>query len=255
MTSLHRVLPVLLLGSLALVSAGCDEPDEPDEQDYDDVAVAMSSLVASEEGEAAAMEDAIELSTGEVPGGMQTAEDGTVHGAHGSLHYSYSIACANASGQALASCDETTDTADVEVAWDGSLSTSRYDTEVSREGTWSLAGLQSSHVTFEGSAGFELSSDFMALHREVERSLDLELRARYEGVELEPHTGRLEGTITYEIDAERFAQRGDSRAEASFRVDAELTFLGDGTARLVLDGERSYRLELDSGELELESAG
>ena len=248
---MNRTPPIhlALVGLLCATTAGCDADDTPTQQDYDDVATAMSSaLVTEDQGDVASMDDVLLIAEGDTPSGMDQ-DDGTYVGGTASFEYRYRVECTDASGTALQVCDETTDEAAVDVEWSGTLSTTRYDTRVERTGSWSLSNIQSDLVTFAGTSSFELASSFTALSRDVRRTYELSYAASYDELVYDRTSAALTGTVRYDVDAQRMADRGDSNVDASFSMDATLTFHGDHTATLVLDGEYSYRIDIDTGEL------
>jgi len=55
------------------------------------------------------------------------------------------------------------------------------------------------------------------------------------------------GESTFDVHVERTSHRGARDAEAQFDIQALVAFLPDGTASIVLDGERHYSVDLDTG--------
>jgi hypothetical protein len=251
MTKLH-LPPLALAASFTAALTGCETSDEPSQQDYDDVATAMSSaLVSEDEGDIVAMGEVVLLVEGSMPSDME--EDGDVYvGGTATFEYRYAVQCNDASGVAQSACDDATNDARVDIDWTGTLSSSRYDTQIERSGTWSLSNVQSDLVSFTGESSFELDSSFTALYRDVRRNYELSYSASYDAITYDRTTDRFSGSIVYDVQAERMDDRGNRSVEASFDMEANLTFNGDGTATLVLDGAYRYRLDTQTGELTAE---
>ena len=252
MTSLQsHLLPILLL-SLG-TAVGCLPVDEPTSDEYDDVAVAMASvLVTDDNGDVSAMKE-VSLIVQSTPPDDLDAEGEVYVGGTASFEYTYTVRCHDVSGAALDTCDDAADEAEASVDWSGALSSTRYDTEVERSGSWRVSGIQSDVVSFSGSSTFNLDSEFTALARDVTRAYALNYTADYDDVRYLRDADALEGTVTFEVHADRHAQRRSTTVEASYDMDATLTFHGDHTATLVLDGLRTYRLDTQTGSLTAES--
>lgn len=234
--------------SIALTLGACAQKDQLSQEDYDDVATGVGALVATPGGggESGAFHDALTLSTeGELETG--SGSGGIAIVIRAGLSYEYSAACFSADGTAQEACDETTDSATVEVNWSGELDTLSYDASIVRAGEWSISGLQGETATLSGSGSFEVSSEFQSLYRDEIRSMHFSYDASYD-VQLDTATHRaVGGTIRYNIDGERFVQRGSNERDLEFSVDAEISFAADGTATLVLDGAHSYTIDVATG--------
>ncbi len=240
-----RILAITL--GLGFFTWGCAW--EPAESDYDDVAAGVGSLVANDSGgEVGAMSDSIETSAGTTPMGLSASGAGTVSGERFGLMYSYTVACSNASGDSMALCGSETDSASLSVEWSGELTLDRYAASVSRTGMWSLTGLQGDNATFNGMGTFSVDSEFMALYRDETRTWSFDYAATYSDVVLRiADETPLSGEIVYQIDAERTVKRGRRTRKGDFSVTATVTFNGDGTATVGLDGSRNYSLALGTG--------
>jgi len=232
---------------LFVVALGCNSG--PTDEDYDDVAASVGALTASDSGgDVGAMDDAVAASQGTEPEGVTTSGSGSFSGARGGLEYEYALTCSDSGGALLEICDDTTDTAHLTVAWSGELHLARYDATLSRTGDWTLSGLQGDVVTLNGVGSFDADSEFQALFRDETRTLHLEYDANYDGVQLSKSIRRpVGGTATFAVHMERTRSRGARDVDAEFDIDAVVTFQNDGTANLVLDGSRSYVVNLDDG--------
>lgn len=225
-------------------------------EDYDDVAVAVGSLVAgsaSAGGETGAMADSMDSAEGTLE--ADTTAEGSLGGTaevvvRGGLRFEYQASCFDLEGVALAACDGSADSAEIAVDWSGSLDGPRYQATVSRTGTWSLVGLQGETAELNGAGSFELQSHFEALYRPVSRDLALAYDAEYDAVLIDTETRQtVGGTIRYSLEGQRTVVRDQVERRADIAVEAAVTFQADGTAALVLDGARSYVIELASGEI------
>ncbi len=75
----------------------------------------------------------------------------------------------------------------------------------------------------------------------------LDVEASYALTAPRDDVSALSGSATAEIYASRLASGRQGESSVEFSVEAELTFTGN-TATLVLDGEASYVINLDSGD-------
>jgi hypothetical protein len=231
-------------------SLGCGQKDEPTESDYNDVALAVGSMVAGNgsDGEVGEMTDVIALSGGEMPDGMTASGDGTINGQRGTLTYSFAIDCKDAAGATQSECDETTDQAAVQVDWSGSIDWPRYDATVTRTGDWTLSNIQSGVAEFNGDGTFDVDSEFTSLDGNRTRTFQLAYAANYDGILIDVDTHVVQGGVaSYSIAASRTASNRFRDVEAEFDMDAVVTFHGNGSATLELDRSRSYNIDLNSG--------
>jgi hypothetical protein len=234
--------------SIALTLGACSQESQLTQEDYDDVATGVGALVATPGGggEAGTFKDALTLSTtGSIEAG--TGSGGIEVVIRAGLSYEYSAECFSADGAALEVCDETTDSATVEVNWSGSLDTLSYDASITRAGEWSITGLQGDIVELTGNGSFEVESEFQSLSGNDVRSMRFSYDGNYD-VQLDRATHRaVGGSIRYSIDGERFVRRGSNERDIEFSVDAEVSFAADGTATLTLDGSHSYTINVETG--------
>lgn len=233
--------------SLTFSAGACAQQSELSDEDYDDIAMGVGALVATPGGggEAGAMDDAVRVAregrAGLVAGSVEVV-------VRAGLSYEYNVDCFDAAGNALETCDENTDSAEVSVTWSGDLDTPSYDASIDRVGEWSITGLQSATATLEGSGSFEVSSEFRAMYRDVIRSMRLSYDAEYDSVLIDTERRRaVGGRIRYAVRGERFVRRGSNERDIEFSVDAEVTFQADGSATLTLDGSHSYRIDAATG--------
>lgn len=200
---------------------------------YDDVARSVASSMA---GDATAMLDVIAIAHGTTPAGFTVDDTGAFDGSHGSLDYSYLIACKDASGSTQAGCGPQTATANVTYNWAG---TSDLPAMITREGQWTVTGLQSSTAQVDGDAEYvdDATIDNATYH--------FDSTATYIGVEIDIATQLVaSGMITLDISAMRSATTGDS----AFTFSADIT-LASSSAAIVLDGTHDYTADLATGDV------
>ena len=238
--------------SSVLALAGCPKDNSAmTAEDYDDVAVAMGSLIAnSSGGEMGSVTDSIELSQGS--GSSLKAVTGV--SAHeviirAGLTYEYFVDCLDTAGATQTACDPaTTNSASIAVNWRGDLAVPRYSASITRTGEWTLTGLQTAEAELNGTGSFDLVSHFEALNRPVTKDLSLSYNAEYSAVKVDLATKLVtSGSITYEIQGSRNVERPLGNRAGEFSLDAEVTFDGAGNATLVLDTSRSYTINLTTG--------
>ncbi len=232
---------------LTLTLVACNTPTE---KDYDDVATATAAVIADDGGELEGIEDVVDTARGRPPFFIRRSLNGAWTGQRGSIDYSYELTCRDAAGEVQDVCDESTESANAVLAWRGEIDTARRYANIERSGDWTLGSLTSSVATFNGRGEFSVDSEFEALARPVMRSFALDYDARYESILIDRTARRpIGGTITYAVDAARTESRRFRDIDASFQVDVVVTFSDDGTATMVLDGDRQYRVNLSNGDV------
>ena len=233
----------LLAGSLMACNGG------PSDEDYDDVAASVGALTASDSGgDVQAMDDAVAASQGEEPDGLTRSGEGSLSGQRFGLDWEYELTCSSAAGEVQAACDESTDVAHLVLAWNGSIDVPRWSASIARSGDWTLSNLQSDIAQLDGQGSIDVDSDFQALYRDVRKTLHLEYDAEWTAVQLSKSLRRpVGGSAQFDVHVERTSHRGARDAEAQFDIEAIVTFQPDGTASLVLDGQRHYTVDLEAG--------
>lgn len=242
------VRPFLAASVLALAVTGCGQKnDQPTQQDYNDVASSVGALVAGGGGEIASIEDSVGTATGEIPFGFSANGSGQIEGTRGGLRFLYEVLCTDADGVTMAACDSTTDSASLLVEWSGNYDGDFWQFEIARTGEWSVTGLQTDVAVFSGEGTFDVSSASQSLDGQQSRSFQLAYAGSYD-ISWDMVAQRvIEGSITYDVHAERHVDGEAEDSDAVFDIEAEITFDGTGTARLVLDGSHSYDLDLSTG--------
>lgn len=250
MCSTKRSLTFLSTSALLLGACG----QQPTAEDYDDVAVSVGALVADNSGgEAEAAEDAVGVATGDMPAGLTNSGSGTVTGKRGALEYSFEVTCVDAAGQTMSECSDLADEAHLVLHWEGDVSTARWNATLVRDGDWTLTDIQSGTATFDGTGQFDVESEFMALYRPVSRSFQLDYDATYDGVQIRTSDRAIVGgEATYQIHAQRTVSRRGRTKDRAFDIAADVTFEGENQATVVLDGVRTYRVDMTSGSVELQ---
>jgi hypothetical protein len=241
----RAVRPLVATSVLALAATGCQKSDEPTQQDYNDVAASVGTLVAG--GELTSIQDSVGTTQGETPTGLTGNGSGQFEGTRGGLRYSYEVTCTGADGVTMAVCDATTDSASLIVDWSGNYDGDYWQFEISRNGEWSVTGLQSDVAVFTGEGTFDVSSASQSLDGQRQRSFELSYAGSYD-IQWDMVAERvIEGAITYDVHAERHVDGAAADRDAVFDISAEVTFDGSSIARLVLDGSHSYEINIDTG--------
>jgi len=200
-------------------------------------------------GDVASMTDVVQLARGELPAGFSRGNDGHFHCKRVNLDFSYMVTCRNAAGDTLARCDRTTDAADIEVSWSGSLEFPGFSSMTSRIGSWTLTGLQSDTTTFDGLSAFTSSTNITSrFHAGAMASYELDTAASYDAIKIATKTREpFAGGAQFDVSARRMVTGTRHDVDAAFDVHADLTFHSDHTASLVLDGVHHYVIDLETG--------
>jgi hypothetical protein len=243
---------MVVLG-LSLSACAGSSSDQPTDADYDDVAKSVGSVVAANGGgEVATIEDAASISVGALPIDLSLEASGEVRGSRFGLTYSYMFECSDSLGNSLDVCDESTDTADVDMAWSGEIVIpNELTASVERSGQWTMTNIQSGTASIDGVSSFDFDASFDG--DDVDRRYHFSYSAEYDHIVVEMTPSRLvSGTIRYDISADRFVSvDGGDDIDVSFDIDAVLTFDADGNATLVLDGTRTYDVDVATGHVTL----
>ncbi len=239
----------LALLSLSLVSSvACSTTNDhtATQDELDDVAQQMASTTApgGGGGEVGSMSDSMTLALGGSLPGFTLAGSGMLTGTHGGLTYSYGITCKDASGATLPACSSLTNSADVDLMWSGTLALPNFTASVTRNGNWSLIGLQTSQATISGNGSFTFDASVTSIFRASTSTYHLSYDAMYDAVLIDTATKlAVGGDVKYTIDG----QHTTGGATSQFSIDADLAFHADGTATLTLDGSHEYTLDLSTG--------
>lgn len=226
--------------------------------DYDDAAqtIAASTATSSgstvQAGEVLAMADSVSLSLGRLPLGFLRGGDGRFHGDRMGINHDFTITCKDATGATLAQCDKTTDSATVEVQFSGDIKTPNLTASVDRQGTWTITGLQSATATLNGNSSFSLDSSLMSIfHQGVTSAFTLDATAAYDAITISTADREVTGgKATFDLKTHRTVTgtaMGSNDVDKTVEIHADLTFNGDGTATLVLDGTHTFTINLKSG--------
>jgi hypothetical protein len=230
--------------------------------DYEDTAQTIASSTVTTggagdttgAGDAVAIADAISIARGVLPHGFLREADGRCHGNRMGVDTSFTVTCKDATGAAQTACDKTSDSATVVVKWTGSLETTNFTSSVDREGTWTITGLQSDTATLSGDSSFTLDTTLMSVfHAGVTSTLSFANTASYDAITIATADRQITGgSATFEVKAHRTVTgtaAGSNDVDKSFDVNGVLTFNGDGTATLVLDGTQTFTINLKNGKL------
>lgn len=232
--------------------------------DYDDAAQTIAASTAASSGstvaagEVLAMADSVSIALGRLPLGFLRGGDGRIHGSRMGVDHSFTVTCKDAAGATLAQCDKTTDSATVEVSFAGDLKTPNLTASVDRQGTWTVSGLQSATATFNGDSSFSLDTTLTSIfHQGVTSSFTLDATAAYDAITIATQDRQVTGgTATFDLKTHRTVTgtgtgsgtgMGPHDVDKTVEIHAVLTFNGDGTATLVLDGTHTFTIDLKSG--------
>jgi hypothetical protein len=248
---MNRTILISLGSAFALsaCSSSSSRPATPEEAD--DVAQAITATVAAggSSGDVASMTDAMTIALGATPRGFSRTTDGHIRGRRFNLDFSYALTCSDVTGKPLARCDATTDEATIDVAWSGNLDILSFESMANRLGTWTLTGLQSDTATLSGLSVFSYSATLTPIFRQgVTATYELDTAAAYDAIRIATATREIiGGAAIFDVSAHRTVTGGKKDIDTSFEVHAELTFHDDRTATLVIDGTRTYVIDLDTG--------
>jgi hypothetical protein len=245
---MNRITWIILGSSLVACSSSSSPPTR---EQYDDTAQAIASATAPSGGggDVASMTDTVTISLGAMPSGFSLSGNGHFQGSRLGLDYDYAITCKNVAGT-VGLCGPTTDQASVDVSWSGNLDTANVDASVSRDGSWSVTGLQSDTATFSGDSSFSFDATLQSIFRPgVTATYTFDASASYHNIHISTQQRQIiDGSATFDLSAHhQVTGAGASNVDASFDVHAEITFHADRTADLVLDGSQHYSLNLTSG--------
>ncbi len=238
---------MLTLVAVALPLVACSTSStSPEGTEYDDVARNVAATTASPSGgDVQAMADVVLIASGNIPLGFTLGAGGSVEGSYLGVHYHLAVTCRDGQGTTLSACNSTTQLADVQLDWDGALSVPRLSTSMVRHGDWSLMNLQEPSVKLAGNGSFSFDSSITNPRTSATAAYHLDYDAAYMSVFIDKASRiATAGEIQYDISA---TKRVTGQADRSFTVHADLTFEGDGTATLLLDGSRRYALDLTTG--------
>ena len=236
---------------LGLSAAACSSSSGPTREQYDDTAQAIAATTATSGGggDVASMSDSVTISLGVMPTGFSLMGDGHFHGTRLGVDYNYSLTCKSAAG-VVGVCGPTTDQATVQVAWSGNLTSTNADASVTRNGAWSIAGLQSATATFSGDSTFSFDATLRSIFRPgATATYSFDASASYDAIKIATQDRLvIGGSASFDIAAHATVTgAGASNADKSFDVHAQITFHADHTADLVFDASQHYSLNLTSG--------
>lgn len=246
---MKRTVIITLGTTLALAACSSSRPATPEE--IDDTAQAITANLAADGGggDMAAMTDSVRLARGTIPDGFTRLGDRRFHHRRLNLETTFELTCTDVAGNTQARCDSKTDAATVNITWLGSLDTPSFDATVSRIGSWSLTGLQSATATFSGFNVFSYTATLMSIfHAGVTSTYELDTAAAYDAIHIAiADHNILDGSAQFDVDAHRTVTGSTHDVDTTFHVHADLTFHADHTATLVIDGTRTYEINLDTG--------
>jgi hypothetical protein len=240
------------LTSLLTVSACSSSSDHAvTREEYDDTAQAIGTTTSSGSGggDVAAMADVMIMARGEMPLGFTLTADGHVRGSRLGLDYNYALTCKDTAGTTLALCGPTTDRVDVSLTLTGDLATSNLDASLSRQGSWTVTGMQSATTKFDGNGSFDFAATIRSVFRPgVVTTYNFAYDASYDGVLIDSASHQaIGGSASFDASARHMVTGSNNNSDVTFAVAADITFKADHTATLVLDGDQQYSIDLTTG--------
>jgi hypothetical protein len=129
------------------------------------------------------------------------------------------------------------------------LDTNNFDAAVEREGSWTIDGLQSNTVTFDGDSSFSYDASLISIFRPgVRATFAFDADAEYDAIAIDSATrDAIAGTAAFDISAHKVVTGTSNDVDKSFAVHAEVEFHADRTATITLDDEHHYTLDLATG--------
>lgn len=238
----HVSALALSLGALTACSSS-----RATEEDYDDVAASMGALSSEGGAEHRAMSDGVILLRGDVPRGLVRSASGAYEGVLGNLAYSFELTCVDRDGDELLVCSESTDSGELTVSYSGELNVGTFSGSVEREGEWQVRDVTGEVARFDGDGHYEVLAEWRTLNGTV-RSFQLACDAEYDAIAFRTSDRTVvSGEAHFAIEARRMTSRGANTTEAEVVIDAVLRFYGDGDATLVLDGDHTYSVNVETG--------
>jgi len=201
-----------IFATLAVAACGGSNPDAVD---YDAVARVVGPTIATSDGGGTlgALHDSLALAFGGMPPGF-TYENGMAFGNHGAVHHEYTmIACRDRDDHQLATCNSQTNTAILVATWSGVVHQPALDLTSSRQGMWTLTGLQNWMKAYVWMPTVTGSS-------EIQCDASFDDGARYEVIAAESETmlatsQLMGGTIHLDLDVTRTGTPASARVRAA----------------------------------------
>lgn len=231
--------------SACLVAAGCASNDIGSTE-YDEIAQLVASSVATPDGGgiAGGAADAARLARGEMPPGFaMDPQTGMATGSHHGISCVYMVFCTDAQGTHMDRCGPAAATATVVGAWQGTLALDTFAGVIDRQATWTLTDMASGRATLAGQSQLVYDVTFAPgfVHAHAAATEDAAL-----AVDLA--TGAVtSGTLSSQLRVHRTVDASHGQQIWDHDIGAEVTFAGAGTATLVLDGTRTYTIDLATG--------
>ncbi|HEX3479664.1 MAG TPA: hypothetical protein VHT91_31790 [Kofleriaceae bacterium] len=235
--------------------------------DYEDTAQTIASATVTGDssglnfGDVIVFRDALDIARGRLPLGFVRDSDNHCHGSHMGVGHDFTVACKDAAGATQTACNAVTDSATVTVKLTGSLQTPSLSFSIDREASFTLTGLQSATATFNGDSSFSLDESLTSVFRQgVTSALMFDATAGYKAITVTTADRTITGgSASFEVKAHRTVtgtgggsgsgMGSNHDVDKSFDVTAMLTFNGDGTATLVLDGTQTFKIDLKTGKI------
>lgn len=245
----HRRAPWIAVATVAATAAtGCASNDgiEVSHEEYDDLAMSLASTAhtGGGGGELGAMADVMTLASGGQVEGFTIADDGMIRGQHQGLHYEYELACWDAAGGRLATCDPSTERADVRVAWSGMLDTPLLAMAIERHGAWSLSDLRTGTTLLFGDGHMAYESSIANPDRGETTTYTLASDPTYDSIAIT--NAPMGGTMHYAVDVAHMHATENRVDTRHFLIEANIE-VRPGHVAIDLDSTHFYDVDLSTG--------
>lgn len=246
MSRMHVFSTLTLLAGVAACGG-----DEPTTSDYEQAAQVIGSLSANvDAGDIHALLDAQLLGQGGMPSGFTVDASGQIAGASAGVSYAFMVECRDANNTVQSACGPTTDRADVDVAWNGALSLPHLTASASRDGHVHLSDLTENVTTIDGDGAFTLDAELVSWLSPRTTTVHFAVTSDYDQLRLSRlPAGIVDGVIHYSVEA---TEHTTNQSPRSVTIDATLTVtptLLGAQGTLVLDGNHTFLVDLQTGRI------
>jgi hypothetical protein len=232
--------------AIAFLVACGDDYDTPTEMEYQEIAGGLAPLVSHELGADGTVSVLVRIGRGDVPGWLESTDANNYMGAFGGLSWDVEYGCEDRDGAPQTRCNAMSNAASASMEIDGTVRIGTSAIGATLRHAWSLEGLLEEIIASQAEVSGQMRMEWVGL---LGRAHSFAMTAR-RGYELSipreapaAATGRLESTFDIE-------KKTDGERVGRFLVGTEIELLGDGSARLVLDGQFPFRIDLERGTAE-----
>ncbi len=266
---MKKYLPLIVILISVIIAFGCKEEETTPETatvtdtDYDNIAnmIAQSYYVDGND-ELNMMYDTVAISEGQNPAGSKASNTIIHNGVYGSTSISYQFTMYDENDNEMAVFDPML-TAKImkQVTVDGNWSSTRVDKDWNRTNNLTVTGLIGDNATviINGTGSSSVNNTFQALYSNFSSSYIADRSHTYTDVTLSTDSVNnpypLSGTALFTYHVKKTRSNNYRDVEVEFDVNAELTFNGTSTPVLVVNKNRTYDVNLNTGSATTSSAG